>query len=177
MNATDWLILLLFSIFNIWFTWKISLKERRFHGIYRFVAFESIILLVLMQWPVWFRDPFSWYQIISWILLFASLLVALSGFNTYYRQGKPRDLMENTTWLIKVGLYRYIRHPLYCSLILGGFGIMMKNPEWLQIVISIINFIALFFTARVEEGEMTLKFGKEYSDYMKTTKMFLPFII
>jgi protein-S-isoprenylcysteine O-methyltransferase Ste14 len=85
--------------------------------------------------------------------------------------------MEETTSLINSGLYRYIRHPLYLSLILGGFGIMMKDPGWTQILLAGGNFIALYVTARVEEGEMIGKFGKEYTDYMKDTKMFIPFVI
>ncbi len=41
--------------------------------------------------------------------------------------------MEETTALITSGLYRYIRHPLYLSLILGGFGVMMKDIKWLNL--------------------------------------------
>ena len=85
--------------------------------------------------------------------------------------------MEETTQLISSGLYRFIRHPLYMSLILGGFGVMMKDPQWPQVILSLVNFLALYLTARVEEGEMILKFGQEYSDYMKKTKMFIPFIL
>ena len=85
--------------------------------------------------------------------------------------------MEETTQLIKSGLYRYIRHPLYLSLILGGFGVMMKDPDWIPILLSGVNLTALYLTARIEEKEMIKKFGKEYSVYIKKTKMFIPFIL
>jgi len=85
--------------------------------------------------------------------------------------------MEETTQLIKSGLYKYIRHPLYLSLILGGFGVMMKDPAWIQILLSGINLAALYFTARIEEKEMIKKFGMDYSGYISETKMFIPFIL
>jgi len=95
-----------------------------------------------------------------------------------YRMGKPAEgHLERTTRLITTGLYGYIRHPLYLSLILGGFGAMAKDPGYLQILLAIINFIALIFTARVEEKEMIMKFGEEYREYMKKTKMFFPYIL
>jgi protein-S-isoprenylcysteine O-methyltransferase Ste14 len=128
--------------------------------------------------PVWFKNVLTTWQIISWILLLGSLVFAIWGFVLLYRMGKPADgHLERTTRLITTGLYGYIRHPLYLSLILGGFGAMAKDPGYFQIMLSLINFIALYFTARVEEGEMIQKFGEEYKEYKKKTKMFIPFIL
>ena len=85
--------------------------------------------------------------------------------------------MEETVNLVTTGIYKYIRHPLYLSLIAGGFGAMMKDPGTFQIILGCINFISLFITARVEEKEMITKFMNEYEAYMKKTRMFIPFII
>ncbi len=177
MNIIEWIILAVLTLANVWLTWWVSLRKKRFHGIYRFVSFECIFLIVLLNYPVWFRDPFAWYQLISWLLLAGSILVAFFGFYQFYSRGKPSDQMEETTRLIDTGLYRYIRHPLYLSLILGGFGAMMKDPGPAQVILSGINLLALFLTARIEEGEMIDRFGKIYADYMKTTKMFFPLIL
>jgi protein-S-isoprenylcysteine O-methyltransferase Ste14 len=177
MSTAAWITLAVLTLANLWFNWWISLRQKRYHGIFRLVSFECIILLVILQIPVWFRDPFIWYQVFSWILLTGSLLVACLGFYTFYGKGKPSDRMEETTRLIKTGLYRYIRHPLYLSLVLLGFGVLMKDPEGIQIGLSILNFIALYLTARIEEGEMNRKFGQEYADYMRESKMFIPFIL
>jgi len=50
----------------------------------------------------------------------------------------------------------------------------IRQPDHL---LAIINFIALFLTARVEEGEMINKFGDDYRGYMKQTKMFFSFFL
>jgi len=84
--------------------------------------------------------------------------------------------MEDTTKLISTGLFKYIRHPLYLSLMLGGFGILAKDYGYIQWILALTNFISLIITAKVEEKEMIKKFGDDYIDYMKHTKMFIPFI-
>lgn len=85
--------------------------------------------------------------------------------------------MEDTTSLIVTGLFKYIRHPLYLSLILGGFGVLAKNDGYIQWILALINLISMIITAKVEEKEMIRKFGDEYLVYMKKTKMFIPFIV
>jgi protein-S-isoprenylcysteine O-methyltransferase Ste14 len=54
---------------------------------------------------------------------------------------------------------------------------MLKYPAPLQIALGMVNIIALYFTAKIEEKELIEKFGDEYSEYMKETKMFIPFVI
>jgi protein-S-isoprenylcysteine O-methyltransferase Ste14 len=155
------------TIFIILFSWFLSIKYKRYHGIARFFAFESVFILVLMNYKIWFTDPFSPHQIISWILLFLSVYVVITGYLLLKRKGKPDSNFENTSVLVKSGIYGYIRHPLYLSIFLLGTGI----------VLGIINLVAIYFTARIEENEMIRKFGDEYRDYMKETKMFIPFIL
>lgn len=170
------IILITCTITLAWFSWWVSLRGKRYHGIFRFVSFECILILVLLNYPNWFKDPFSPHQIISWIFLILSIFAAASGFYTFYSKGKPRDQMEDTTKLISTGLFKYIRHPLYLSLMLGGFGILAKDYGYIQWILALTNFISLIITAKVEEKEMIKKFGDDYIDYMKHTKMFIPFI-
>ena len=177
MNSAILILLIAGTLLLIYLSWIASVKEKRYHGIYRFFSFESIFLIVLLNYQSWFRNALSTQQIISWILFLCSLIFAIWGFVLLYRMGKPEGHLERTTSLVTTGLYGYIRHPLYLSLILGGFGAMAKDPGYPQIILSIINFIAPIFTARVEEQEMIKKFGDEYRDYMRKTKMFFPYVL
>jgi protein-S-isoprenylcysteine O-methyltransferase Ste14 len=159
------------------FSWLISIKHKRYHGIPRFFAFESIYLLVLLNIKVWFHDPFSLHQIISWILLILSVYFGLAGFLLLKRNGKPAKNFENTTVLVKSGVYSLIRHPLYFSLFLLGTGVMMKNPDSLAKIFGAVNLVAIYLTSLAEEKEMVEKFGEPYKEYMKETKMFIPFLL
>jgi len=165
------------TVIIVLFSWFLSLRFKRYHGIARFFAFESVFILVLLNYKFWFTNPFSPVQLVSWILLILSAYVVITGYMLLKRKGKPDNNFENTSLLVRSGIYGYIRHPLYLSIFLLGTGIMLKNPEKVQLVLGIVNLIAVYITARIEENEMIAKFGDQYRIYMKETKMFIPFIV
>jgi len=173
----NYIVLASGTVILVFISWFISIKDKRYHGIARFFSFESIFILFLLNWRLWFRNPFSWNQLIAWILLFSSIYPVVAGYLLLKRKGKSEKSPENTTILIKSGIYHYIRHPLYCSLLLLGTGIMFKDTGSFQLIAGSVNIIALFFTAKIEEKEMLVRFGNQYADYMKETKMFIPFIV
>lgn len=170
-------LLIIGTILIILFSWFLSIKYKRFHGIARFFAFESVFILVLLNYKVWFLNPFSAHQILSWILLILSAYAVITGYLLLKRIGKPDSNFENTSILVKSGIYRYIRHPLYLSVFLLGTGIMLKDPGPVQITFGFINLIAIYVTAKIEEKEMLAKFGDDYNDYMKETRMFIPYLL
>jgi protein-S-isoprenylcysteine O-methyltransferase Ste14 len=165
------------TILIILFSWFLSIKYKRYHGIARFFAFESVYILLLLNYRVWFTNPFSPLQLLSWIFLITSIYAVITGYLLLRRKGKPSINFENTSVLVKSGIYKYIRHPLYLSIFLLGTGIMMKDPGKVQLLLGILNLIAVYITARIEENEMIDKFGREYKEYMRETKMFVPYIL
>jgi protein-S-isoprenylcysteine O-methyltransferase Ste14 len=165
------------TIFIVIFSWFLSIKYKRYHGIARFFAFESVFILVLLNLKFWFIKPFSIPQILSWILLIFSAYIALAGYFTLKRKGKPDTNFENTSVLVRSGLYGYIRHPLYLSIFLLGTGVMLKHTGIFQVILGAVNLTAIYLTARMEEKEMIAKFGDEYRAYMNESKMFIPFLL
>ncbi len=154
-----------------------SLCRVRSHGFFRLFAFESILALLLLNLEYWFYEPFSTLQIISWLLLFSSLILAVDGFYLLGTAGRPKRGIEETTVSVKRGAYKYIRHPLYSSLLLFGWGVFFKNPSLLSAVLVLVASGFLVATAKAEEAENLQKFGADYAGYMKITKMFIPFLI
>jgi protein-S-isoprenylcysteine O-methyltransferase Ste14 len=165
------------TLIIILFSWFFSIKYKRYHGITRFFAFESIYILILFNYRVCLLNPFSLHQILSWIFLTFSAYAGIAGYLLLKRHGKADRNFENTRVLVKSGLYGYIRHPLYFSVFLLGTGVMFKDPDKIQLFLGLINLVAIFFTARIEEKEMIAKFGDEYRTYMKVTKMFIPYLV
>jgi len=165
---------------------RASLRSfRSSHGFYRFFAWETIILLFLMNVEYWFKNPLAWNQILAWILLFGSLIPLIAGVKSLTRHGNPTDqrqtepellAFEKTTTLVTTGIYRYIRHPLYSSLLLLTWGIFFKQPNWRGILLSLIATAFLIGTAKSDERECLRYFGDAYEDYKKQTMMFLPYL-
>jgi len=166
-------IFILISILFLAFT----LSRSHRHRFPRFFAFEGLFSLVLLNTRSWFRNPLSLHQLISWIFLASSLVLALHGFWLLRKVGSPEGNFEDTQQLVTIGAYKYIRHPMYTSLLLGGLGAFFKAPSVLGFVLFTFVFIFVFVTTKVEEEDNTKKFGDEYLTYMKTSRMFFPFLI
>ena len=165
-------------------SWR-SLFKPRSHGFYRFLAWEAILALIILNAAVWFHDPFSWYQLISWLLLLISLVLLVLGVQQLRRMGEPNQekrtepellAFEKTTRLVTSGIYRYIRHPLYSSLLLLNWGTFFKDISLLGELLAIITTFFLILTAKADEVECVQTFGIDYQEYMKRTKMFIPYI-
>ncbi|MGD0575322.1 MAG: isoprenylcysteine carboxylmethyltransferase family protein [Anaerolineales bacterium] len=154
-----------------------SLIEMGSHGFWRFWAFECLLGLVVENSMYWFVKPLSGSQILSWAMLLGSILMAGHAVYLLRRTGRPNGSIEKTTELVTGGVYRYIRHPLYASLILLGWGSALKYPSWLALGLAGAGTLLLFWTAYFEERELLGRFGQRYLDYMRATKMFLPFVV
>jgi protein-S-isoprenylcysteine O-methyltransferase Ste14 len=144
------------------------------YGIYRFFAWECILLLIVIRAPAWFDEPFFLHQIVSWLLLFLSIVLAVMGFRLLLKLGKPEGGFENTTRLVQSGIFAWIRHPLYASLLCLSWGVFFKLPDILGFTISLVASVFLYATAREEEKENLARFGEAYQGYMRGTKMFVP---
>ncbi len=161
-----------------------SLRRVRSHGFYRFLAWETLLVMFLLNVQGWFLDPLAWHQVVSWVLLMLSLALVILGVRLLRKTG-GQDLqrddpsllgMEKTSRLVTAGVYRYIRHPLYSSLLLLGWGIFFKSPSWLDAGLALLCTLFLTTTARLEERENIDYFGPAYVTYMKRTKMFVPWV-
>ena len=160
----------------IFIKFRKALGSFRSHGFYMFFAFESLLALLFLNIGFLFNSGFSWYQMPSWILLTASLLFVLSGFYGLKQYGKPIDDWEDTTHLITRGIFHYIRHPLYSSLILLNLYIFIENISLLSAIACLVSTGFLVTASKVEEKENCAKFGNAYEEYMMKTKHYFPFI-
>jgi protein-S-isoprenylcysteine O-methyltransferase Ste14 len=165
------------SVFIALFSWFVSIREKRYHGIPRFFAFEGLLLLGLLQQPIWFSDPFAPGQVVSWILLAICIYYIMAAVILYFRHARPGVNFENSTKLVTSGLYKFVRHPMYASLLLLGWGMFFKSIHPASIALILVITLALYLTCKVEEKEMMKRFGNEYRDYMKKTRLWIPFLI
>lgn len=177
------ILFVLGTVFLVFISRK-PLRSLNAHGFYRFFAWEILLVMFLLNTKTWFRNPFAWYQLISWVFLFASIPLVILGLRLLHQIGerdagrKDASLIgwEKTSKLVTVGLYRYIRHPMYSSLFFLGWGMFFKSPSWLDAGLVALCTLFLTATARAEERENIHYFGDEYVEYMKRTKMFIPFL-
>jgi steroid 5-alpha reductase family enzyme len=177
---------------------KHSIRDPRAHGFFRFFLFESVAGVIVLNAPEWFVEPFAWNQLLSWTFLGLSIAVFIESVHLLQLVGhsRPRNgnaekkvtpaqaIMEReqfgfekTTNLVQSGLYRYIRHPMYSSLLFLGWGAFLKEVTWTSVVVCVLVTVFAFLTAIADERECIVKFGDEYRAYMKKTRRFIPFLV
>ena len=155
---------------------KDSLRERHSYGYYRFFAFEFILLLFLANYHWWFESPFSLIQITSWIALLMSSVLVVGGFYSLGFSNASGVTTENPPELVQDGVYAYVRHPLYSSLFFLALGVFLKKPSLFSAILLFGASFSLNATARAEEAVNVRKFGDDYLEYVRRTKMFVPFL-
>jgi len=178
------LLFLILSIPVVAVSWR-TLFHPGSHGFYRFFAWEGILWLAVHNFRYWFTDAFCTNQVISWILLFLATYLVIAGILQFRKHGKidrsrQADTLfgfEKTTRIIDQGIYRYIRHPLYASLIFLAWGIYFKNPGMGLLAVTLASTYMLYLTSRYDEKECIAYFGDPYREYMNRTRMFIPFIL
>ena len=162
-----------------------SLRDWHSHGFYRFFAFALVSALILLNSPVWFYAPLSGCQLVSWFFGAVSIGLAIDGFWLLRMVGRPvptaaQDTnlrFENTTKVVTVGAYRFIRHPLYASLLGLIVCAYLKNPFAVSSIVLALSASGFFIiTAVVEERENLIRFGAAYASYMRGTRRFVPFL-
>lgn len=76
--------------------------------------------------------------------------------------------------LIQVGLYKYMRHPIYGGIILSTMGIGLFTGSLWQLSIGVILWILFYFKSSYEERLLSNTYV-DYSNYKLTTSRFFPF--
>ena len=177
---------LLFGILSIpiiLLSWR-TLFRPRSHGFYRFFSWECIIWLFVSSYQVWFAHPFSLKQIFSWVFLIISIYLVITSVVLMHKFGKPGKeredenlySFERTSELVTQGIFKYIRHPMYSSLLFLTWGIYLKNPTLFLLIPAVLSSVFLFLTTLFDEKECIGYFGDKYRVYMKTSKRLIPFI-
>lgn len=179
----DLILFGILSILIIIVSWR-TLFNTKSHGFYRFFSWECIAWLFASNYRFWFDDFFSFHQIFSWVLLLVSIYLVVAGViqlksrgqQANHRDEKSLYQFEKTSELVDNGIYKYIRHPLYSSLLFLTWGIVIKNPTYALLMIAVLSSVFLYITARFDEKECINFFGSKYAEYMKRSKMFVPLL-
>ena len=143
------------------------------------VSFGMIVFPLLNIFLSTF-DKFKFYvpyyfKIFSGIMLFLATIIFYLSHKELADNWSPFVEVKERQKLIKTGIYRYIRHPMYLSMWLFAFfqGFLLSN-----IFIEIFGILAwsnlYFIRINNEEKIMIDIFGNEYKEYIENTGRIFP---
>ena len=78
---------------------------------------------------------------------------------------------------MQAGAYRFIRHPIYASMLcmLLGTGLLI-TPVRLLLFALVFFCIGVEIRIRIEDGLLASRFGEEFRTYQRRVPAYLPFI-
>ena len=78
--------------------------------------------------------------------------------------------------LIKHGLYKYVRHPVYTGGIIAAFAIPVFTSSVQGFLVLLLIIPVLFYRMGIEENMLIEEFGDECREYMENTSRLIPFL-
>ena len=114
-------------------------------------------------------------QFVGWALaIFAILLLAWSALNLG-RSLTPFPRPVPNGELVTTGAYRFVRHPIYCGVIIGALGLSLATENWSRLALTAVLLLFFDLKARREEGWLQEKYP-EYVKYKSRVKKLIPWI-
>jgi protein-S-isoprenylcysteine O-methyltransferase Ste14 len=78
--------------------------------------------------------------------------------------------------LITTGIYTWVRHPMYTSVIMMMLGFLVSTPTIIEALLWLILVAVLLLKAKREES-LWLEHDEAYEAYKNSTKLFIPYIL
>jgi protein-S-isoprenylcysteine O-methyltransferase Ste14 len=152
------------------------------HGEWYVIAQIALMVLMVVSpktlpgWPAW-SPMFTWlgtigggFLVLAGVLLFIPAIFRLGSNLTAVPYPKERGT------LIETGPYRLVRHPIYCGVLLIGFGGALLVHGWLTLGYAILMLLFLDVKSRREEEWLKAKYA-DYDAYQKhVVHRLIPFL-
>jgi protein-S-isoprenylcysteine O-methyltransferase Ste14 len=120
---------------------------------------------------------FSFITTLGLIFEICGGLILFYSRKSIGKYGTSSVAIEDNHKLLTKGMYKYSRNPIYLGIILllTGYGISLSS---IISTIFLFIFLVVILLSRMKQEEQILEesFGKEYLEYKKKTKRFIPFI-
>jgi protein-S-isoprenylcysteine O-methyltransferase Ste14 len=145
-----------------------------------------VILLLVSAWLLFGpRSPFEWlkYRVLpdeqgTWGIGLAVTAIGI-GIAIWARLSLGANwsgtvTLKNHHELVRKGLYRWIRHPIYTGITLAMFGTAAIKGFLGGFIGAALALLAFYVKARKEESFLREEFGARFEEHAKDTGMFLP---
>ena len=148
-----------------------------------FLKFAYEISLVLLQFFIIILHFFEWEFIpqkqiiqvntlsylVGFLIIIIALIILLVAIKDLGRNLSPFPSPIKNSNLVTTGIYRFMRHPMYYSLIFISFGVFITKLSIYYLFLSISLGLIIKFKIALEEQYLNNKF-KNYLLYKNEVK-------
>jgi protein-S-isoprenylcysteine O-methyltransferase Ste14 len=141
------------------------------------ILLVAISYSMLWQTKFWERPLPAWRLALSILFLFFACLLSWTGARALGRQWRFDAGLSADHELVTSGPYRFVRHPIYSSLLclLLGMGFMV-TPLPLLAAALLVFIIGTEIRVRIEDRLLATHFGERCREYQRSVPAYIPFL-
>jgi len=139
----------------------------------KILVFLQFFIIFLMILPL--GNDVS-YKIAGLVVFVLGAVIGLSAILQHQRGNfniRP-DIKEGCV-LVQEGIYKYIRHPMYLSVLTMMGAFVLLYPTWYEVILYLFLLVTLLVKLLYEESLWQCH-TPEYEAYKKKSKRLIPFI-
>jgi protein-S-isoprenylcysteine O-methyltransferase Ste14 len=136
-------------------------------------SLTSVLDFIIIQHATY---HFDFVSLLGFVFIVVGLGVRLQATRTLGKYFSPKTRVLPEHKLIKNGIYKHIRHPIYLGSMLAFFSITLIFHSLYGFIVTALAIPFILNRIRVEEQMFTEKFRDEYKEYIKKTKKLIPYL-
>jgi len=131
-----------------------------------FIVHYAPLILIILTGPLTAVYGFWEIQIDKNVSVVIGIIIFLLGTFVYFKW----EIFWHKTYkgqLVTDGIFRYIRHPHYTSLLIIGFGLALFFYSMFALAIAVAAVPIMIWSIIDEEKMLIRQYGEEYKNYME----------
>lgn len=120
----------------------------------------------------------AWYVLPLWAAVAGIICFSLGGYSILVMKLDNLHVLPHPVEkaeMVLHGPYRFIRHPMYASVLLTGLMLIAGDFSAIRLVVWLLLLVDLIVKLEYEEKLLVLQFP-EYEAYRKGTSRLIPFL-
>ncbi|MUP46578.1 isoprenylcysteine carboxylmethyltransferase family protein [Gramella sp. BOM4] len=147
---------------------RLKKKDYFFVGIQLllFVLYYFDFRILKLAFPQFLKDSFLVFAILGAVISLVAIL-------QLKRNLSPFPTPKSGGSLIRSGLYKYVRHPIYSGILIAFGSYSIYSASGFRFLVSLALYVLFSLKIAYEEQLLLRKFDK-YREYMANTGKFIP---
>ena len=137
------------------------------------LVFSQFFLILLMTLPL--GEPVKFLSLGLFIIALGAIVGVLALRKNTLGNFNIRPDIKGDCVLVTSGIYAYIRHPMYTSVLVMMAGVVVLYPTRFEYILYGLLVLVLLLKLFYEESLWKCE-SQEYLMYCKNTKRLIPFI-
>ena len=141
------------------------------------ILLQVLAYTILWQSRFWKRSPTGWQMALAVAFFAVAGLLAWKSTRALGRQWRIEAGLSADHELIMSGPYRWVRHPIYTSMLCMLLATGLMTVPWpLHLLTITIMLAGIQIRVRAEDALLASRFGEQFQEYRRAVPGYIPFL-